>query len=167
MIRRPPRSTLFPYTTLFRSLTSPGPDLTRIAVSLQSSNRRARPRLVWRNGTLLASPVVHVVTGHFSSCVWYLRVSPDDTQGMNWQFSSVAQSCPTLCDPMDCSLPGSSIHGMFQARVLEWGAIASRGQRGSLPQTRRGLTLLFALCSETVIRVRSGPGEVRDRKSVV
>ena len=36
----------------------------------------------------------------------------------------VAQSCPTLSDPMDCSLPGSSIHGTFQARVLEWGAIA-------------------------------------------
>ena len=36
----------------------------------------------------------------------------------------VAQSCPTLCDPMDCSPPGSSIHGIFQARVLEWGAIA-------------------------------------------
>ena len=34
------------------------------------------------------------------------------------------QSCPTLCDPIDCSLPGSSIHGIFQARVLEWGAIA-------------------------------------------
>ena len=34
------------------------------------------------------------------------------------------QSCPTLSDPMDCSLPGSSIHGIFQARVLEWGAIA-------------------------------------------
>ena len=39
-------------------------------------------------------------------------------------FSSVAQSCPTLCDPMDCSLPGSSVHGIFQASVLEWGAIA-------------------------------------------
>ena len=34
------------------------------------------------------------------------------------------QSCPTLSDPMDCSLPGSSVHGIFQARVLEWGAIA-------------------------------------------
>ena len=34
------------------------------------------------------------------------------------------QSCPTLSDPMDCSLPGSSIHGIFQARVLEWVAIA-------------------------------------------
>ena len=38
--------------------------------------------------------------------------------------SEVAQWCLTLSDPMDCSLPGSSIHGIFQARVLEWGAIA-------------------------------------------
>ena len=38
--------------------------------------------------------------------------------------SEVAQLCPTSCDPTDCSLPGSSIHGIFPARVLEWGAIA-------------------------------------------
>ena len=38
--------------------------------------------------------------------------------------SEVAQSCPTLHDPMDCSLAGSSVHGSFQVRVLEWGAIA-------------------------------------------
>ena len=38
--------------------------------------------------------------------------------------SEVSQSCPTLSDPMDCRLPGSSVHGIFQARVLEWGAIA-------------------------------------------
>ena len=38
--------------------------------------------------------------------------------------SEVAQSCPTLSDPMDGSLPGSSVHGIFQAGVLEWGAIA-------------------------------------------
>ena len=38
--------------------------------------------------------------------------------------SEVAQLCLTLSDPMDCSLPGSSFHGIFQARVLEWGAIA-------------------------------------------
>ena len=57
--------------------------------------------------------------------------------------SEVAQSCPTLSDPMDCSLPGSSIHGIFQARVLEWGAIAF-----STPRTRgfhlfRAKTLLL------------------------
>ena len=52
--------------------------------------------------------------------------------------SEVAQSCLTLSDPMDCSLPGSSIHGIFQARVLEWGAIAfsNCGKRG-----------LFSSCS--------------------
>ena len=38
--------------------------------------------------------------------------------------SEVAQSCPTLSDPMDCSLPGSSVHGISQARVLEWVAVA-------------------------------------------
>ena len=46
-------------------------------------------------------------------------------QGMKVKSQSeVAQLCPTLRDPMDCSLPGSSVHGIFQARVLEWGAIA-------------------------------------------
>ena len=44
--------------------------------------------------------------------------------------SEVTQSCPTLSDPMDCSLPGSSIHGIFQARVLEWGAIAESRKLG-------------------------------------
>ena len=43
--------------------------------------------------------------------------------------SEVAQSCLTLRDPMDCSLSGSSVHGIFQARVLEWGAIAFSGQK--------------------------------------
>ena len=38
--------------------------------------------------------------------------------------NEVTQSCPTLSDLMDCSPPGSSVHGIFQARVLEWGAIA-------------------------------------------
>ena len=38
--------------------------------------------------------------------------------------SEVAQSCPTLSDPIDCNLTGSSVHGIFQVRVLEWGAIA-------------------------------------------
>ena len=43
--------------------------------------------------------------------------------------TEVAQSCPTLCDPTDCSLPGSSIRGVSQARILEWVAISS--SRGS------------------------------------
>ena len=43
--------------------------------------------------------------------------------------SEVAQSCPTLSDPRDCSLPGSSVHGICQSRVLEWGAIAISDNR--------------------------------------
>ena len=51
------------------------------------------------------------------------------------KWSEVAQSCPTLCDPMDCSLPGSSLHGILQARVLEWVTISfSRGS--SQPRDR-------------------------------
>ena len=50
---------------------------------------------------------------------------------MKWsevKWNEVTQSCPTLCGPMDCSLPGSSVHGIFQARILEWVAISfSRG----------------------------------------
>ena len=50
-------------------------------------------------------------------------------------FSEVAQSCPTLCDPMGCSLPGYPIHGILQVRVLEWVAISfSRGS--SRPRDR-------------------------------
>ena len=60
--------------------------------------------------------------------------SPGKNTGVGFHFllqcmkvkseSEVAQSCLTLCDPMDCSPPGSSVQGIFQARVLEWGAIA-------------------------------------------
>ena len=56
------------------------------------------------------------------SCPWD---SPGKNTGVGCQSESeVAQSCPTLSDPMDYSLPGSFVHGIFQARVLEWGAIA-------------------------------------------
>ena len=51
------------------------------------------------------------------------------------KWSEVTQSCPTLCDPMDCSLPGSSVHGIFQARILEWVAI-SFSRRSSWPRDR-------------------------------
>ena len=49
--------------------------------------------------------------------------------------SEVAQSYPTLSDPMDCSLPGFSVHGIFQARVLEWGAIAKNTESQFLMNT--------------------------------
>ena len=57
----------------------------------------------------------------------------------------VTQSCPTLCDPMNCSLPGSSIHGILQARVLEWVAISfSRGS--SRPRDRTWVSCIVGRC---------------------
>ena len=63
--------------------------------------------------------------------------------------SEVAWLCPTLCDPMDCSLPGSSAHGIFQAIVLEWIAISfsrgifpTQGSNWGLPHCRQILYLL-------------------------
>ena len=51
--------------------------------------------------------------------------------------SQVAQSCPTLCNPVDCSLPGSSVHAIFQARILEWVAVSfSRGSSQLRDQTQ-------------------------------
>ena len=59
--------------------------------------------------------------------------------------SEVAQSCPTPSDPMDCSPPGSSIHGIFQARVLEWGAIAFSQKYTTQVQIKReGIVILIS-----------------------
>ena len=57
--------------------------------------------------------------------------------------SEVAQLCPTLSDLMDCSLPGSSVHGIFQARVLEWGAIAFSTAAAAAKSLRSCLTPVF------------------------
>ena len=59
--------------------------------------------------------------------------------------SEVAQSCPTLCDPMDCSLSGSSVHGIFQARVLEWIAI-SFFRESSWPRNRTWVSHMAERC---------------------
>ena len=74
--------------------------------------------------------------------------------------SKVAQLCLTLSDPMDCSLPGSSVHGIFQARVLEWVAIAFSNPYMTIGKTialtRRALvsneiSLLFSMLSRLAI----------------
>ena len=62
--------------------------------------------------------------------------------------SEVAQLCPTLREPMDCSLPGSSIHGMFQARVLEWGVTAFSG---SLPYLHAFMVLPAGVFRQRVV----------------
>ena len=79
--------------------------------------------------------------------------------------SEVAQSCPTLSEPMDCSPPGSSVHGICQARVLEWGAIAFSDTLPRVKQIASG-TLLYstggsAQCSREV-RWVGGEKEVQE-----
>ena len=66
--------------------------------------------------------------------------------------SEVAQSCPTLCDPVDRSLPGSSSHGIFQARVLEWVAIAFSGTHTHTPY-------LSVSHTHTHTHIHSHPGD--------
>ena len=62
-----------------------------------------------------------------------------------WWSEKVTQSCPTLCDPVDCSLPGSSVHGIFQARILEWVAI-SFSRRSSWPMDWTRVTRIVGRC---------------------
>ena len=86
-----------------------------------------------------------------------------DYRDMKW--SEVAQSCLTLCDLMDCSLPGSSVHGIFQARILEWGAISfSRGTSRPRDQTRVshivGLRLSLSKLRELVMDREAWPAAV-------
>ena len=80
---------------------------------------------------LFVGPLTEVI--QYSSA-WYSDPSSPgylpDTKSpcRQWVLCLVSQSCPTLCIPMDCSLPGSSVHGIFQARILEWVVIPfSRG----------------------------------------
>ena len=66
---------------------------------------------------------------------WKLTFSSPVCVTLKW--SEVAQSSPTLCNPVDCNLPGSSVHGILQARILEWVAISfSRGSSWPKDQTR-------------------------------
>ena len=66
-------------------------------------------------------------------------------------YRKVGQSCLTLCDPMDCSLPGFSVHGIFQARVLEWVAISFA--RGSSRETQMYRTVFWTLWEREKERV--------------
>ena len=67
--------------------------------------------------------------------------------------SEVTQSCPTISDPMDCSLPGSSIHGIFQARVLEWVALAFSTPVPTSLQRRRESGLLVQILEHRLVEL--------------
>ena len=81
---------------------------------------------------------VSCIAGGFFT-VWATR------EALMLVYSEVAQSCPTLSDPMDCSPPGSSVHGIFQARILEWVTI-SFSRRPSQPRDRTQVPRIAGRC---------------------
>ena len=79
--------------------------------------------------------------------------------------SEVAQSCQTLSDLMDCSLPGSSIHGIFQARVLEWGATAF-SSISHISRCALGFCKLLVWAGGAVVKNPANAGNRRDMGSI-
>ena len=78
--------------------------------------------------------------------------------------SEIARLCLTLGDPMDCRLPGSSVHGIFQARVLEWGTIAFSSNALESPQDHPSRVLPPRVC-EKIIFHETGPWCQKDAGS--
>ena len=97
-------------------------------------------RIVWGKNKFtvlfnLAINIIYVVKGSFSYDFLIKMKIFQKIEWVNEWVSEVAQSCLTLCDRVDCSLPGSSVHGILQAKILEWVAISfSRGS--SWPRDR-------------------------------
>ena len=74
----------------------------------------------------------------------YLKRAPRDSLSLEaCVHAKLLQSCLTLCDPMDCSLPSSSVHGIVLARILEWVAISF--SRGSSPEDQTRLSYIFCI----------------------
>ena len=90
--------------------------IVQLMPKFHTCNKRMKRCAVLKSPFLLdiSSSLTHLVT---SSIIFKFS-----SLSLLFKTSEVTQSCLTLCDPMDCSLPGSSVHGIFQARVLEWGA---------------------------------------------
>ena len=127
------RSSLYIFS--FCSWGSQGKNTEVVCHSLLQWNSLLRPvhlgwpHTGWLSFIELDRAVAHVIDENFKYCKstkWYLWY----TWNSVYQFSDseVTQLCPTLCDPMDCSPPGSSIHGILQSTILEWVVISfSRG----------------------------------------
>ena len=95
---------------------------------------------------------VAMIKAYRQTLMWFKK------KQSHYSESEVAQSCPTLCDPMDRSLPGFSVHGIFQARILDWVAISfSRGSswtQGSSPGLLHCRQTLYALSQSVCLQCR-------------
>ena len=99
----------------------------RLILITTASSRRAPSTILWRCNKMQNSRTI--------PCLSFCKekaVFQEKSVRNTLLFASVAKSCPTLCNPMVCSLPGSSVHGIFQAKILEWVAISS-SRRSSWP----------------------------------
>ena len=115
-----------PVSTLHTHELRRGPCVTRVRLTGPSLQLPQKPKASRGGWTAGRGPPAGIAVRSFYHTP-YAQVLPN-----HWVFEkgaavavSVAQSCPMLCDPMGCSPPGSSVHGILQSRILEWVAISS------------------------------------------
>ena len=99
----------------------------------------------------------------FSICISFLIFPPSHSPQntlLFWDGGSVYNSSPTVCNPMNCSMPGSSVHGISQARILEWVAISSPGDLPNPGIKPRSLTLQAVACIWSRFFTNWATGEV-------
>ena len=99
----------------------------------------ARSRDYWRARAL--RPVLHMGEATASAG----RSLCTTARGQPWKWVLATRSCPALCDPVDCSPPGSSVYGILQARVLEWVAISS-SRASSWPRDQTQVSCIAGRC---------------------
>ena len=134
--------------------------------------------VLYSSGFLCVSSHYLILPRVSSLVIWGLGVSAPTPKpqglisGQEWRFHKwfvmtltltlKSLSCVRLCDPMDCSLPGSSVHGIFQARVLEWVAI-SFSRRSSQPRDQTQVSCIVGRCF-TVWATREVPTNIQNEK---